>query len=292
MQAILRSARSATRTAACQQYLEHISDRTFHIQTLANHTAPRCPPGAWLASLQFHRGFAAQAQTQTATRAAYRGQQSKQRNIDPSGTQGLYLVAFTVAMIGVTYASVPLYRMFCQATGYGGTVQQGSTVEEKLKQRELVHNAELEAAAAARDLTVFFNADVSDSLPWKFTPTQRSVNIKPGESTLAFYTAQNNSDKSITGVSTYNVTPQQAGVYFNKIQCFCFEEQKLRPGEKIDMPVFFYVDPEFATDPKLRSFNQLTLSYTFFKVNEEDDDDDDADDQSKHVSDTPVEQTA
>ena len=128
-------------------------------------------------------------------------------------------------------------------------------VEEKLKQRELVHNAELEAAAAARDLTVFFNADVSDSLPWKFTPTQRSVNIKPGESTLAFYTAQNNSDKSITGVSTYNVTPQQAGVYFNKIQCFCFEEQKLRPGEKIDMPVFFYVDPEFATDPKLRSFN-------------------------------------
>lgn len=155
-------------------------------------------------------------------------------------------------------------------------------VEDKLKQREQEHNAELEAAAAARDLTVFFNADVSDSLPWKFTPTQRSVNIKPGESTLAFYTAKNLSDKAITGVSTYNVTPQQAGVYFNKIQCFCFEEQKLRPGEQIDMPVFFYVDPEFAIDPKLRSFNQLTLSYTFFKVNEEDDDEDD----------TPSEQTA
>ena len=152
-----------------------------------------------------------------------------------------------------------------------------NAVEEKLKQRELVHNAELEAAAAARELTVFFNADVSDSLPWKFTPTQRSVNIRPGESTLAFYTAQNNSDKSITGVSTYNVTPQQAGFYFNKIQCFCFEEQKLRPGEKIDMPVFFYVDPEFATDPKLKSFNQLTLSYTFFKVDEEDESDNDDD---------------
>ena len=151
------------------------------------------------------------------------------------------------------------------------------SVEDKLKQRELQHNAELEAAAAARDLTVFFNADVSDSLPWKFTPTQRSVNIKPGESTLAFYTAQNLSDKAITGVSTYNVTPQQAGVYFNKIQCFCFEEQKLRPGEKIDMPVFFYVDPEFATDPKLRSFNQLTLSYTFFKVNEEDEEEEEVD---------------
>ena len=258
---------------------------------------------------QIQRGFAAQAQV----RHQHRKQKPSQRKIDPSGIQGLYLVAFTVAMIGVTYASVPLYRMFCQATGYGGTVQQGSTgawlithtdsclacreveqsshlwlpaVEDKLKQRELEHNAELEAAAAARDLTVFFNADVSDSLPWKFTPTQRSVNIKPGESTLAFYTAQNLSDKAITGVSTYNVTPQQAGVYFNKIQCFCFEEQKLRPGEKIDMPVFFYVDPEFATDPKLRSFNQLTLSYTFFKVNEEDEEDEEED------NDAPAEQAA
>lgn len=146
-------------------------------------------------------------------------------------------------------------------------------VEDKLKAREETYNADLEAAAAARDVTVHFNADVSDSLQWKFYPTQRSVQIKPGESTLAFYTAQNNSDRSITGVSTYNVTPQQAGVYFNKIQCFCFEEQKLRPGEKIDMPVFFYVDPEFATDPKLKSVNHLTLSYTFFKINEEDEED-------------------
>lgn len=266
---------------------------------LCTHSSASLIPQTRLSANQLPRGFAAQAQV----RSQHRKQQFARQKTDPSGIQGLYLVAFTVAMIGVTYASVPLYRMFCQATGYGGTVQQGSTgnwllthtggcaacqkakamltrcgivaVEDKLKQRELEHDAELEAAAAARDLTVFFNADVSDSLPWKFTPTQRSVNIKPGESTLAFYTAQNLSDKAITGVSTYNVTPQQAGVYFNKIQCFCFEEQKLRPGEKIDMPVFFYVDPEFATDPKLRSFNQLTLSYTFFKVNEEDDEGDD-----------------
>ena len=127
LQAILRSVHSATKTAACQQHLEGISERTVYIQTLANQSAQRCTPAAWLTSLQFHRGFTAQAQTQTATRAAYRGQQSQQRKTDPSGTQGLYLVAFTVAMIGVTYASVPLYRMFCQATGYGGTVQQGST---------------------------------------------------------------------------------------------------------------------------------------------------------------------
>ncbi|KAK9811383.1 hypothetical protein WJX72_002970 [[Myrmecia] bisecta] len=168
-------------------------------------------------------------------------------------------------MIGLTYASVPLYRMFCQATGFGGTVQQGKTVEEKLREREQNHDAALEKAAAEREITVSFNADVSDGMPWKFVPTQRSVSLRPGQSTLAFYTAHNLSDKAITGVSTYNVAPQQAGVYFNKIQCFCFEEQKLRPGEKIDMPVFFYVDPEFATDPRMKDVRHLTLSYTFFK---------------------------
>mmetsp|Transcript_1765 Transcript_1765/g.5121 ORF Transcript_1765/g.5121 Transcript_1765/m.5121 type:complete len:126 (-) Transcript_1765:343-720(-) len=105
-------------------------------------------------------------------------------------------------------------------------------------------------------------------MPWRFRPTQRYVEIKPGESALAFYTAENTSKQAITGVSTYNVTPQAAGVYFNKIQCFCFEEQKLRPGEKIDMPVFFYIDPEFATDSRLKGVDNLTLSYTFFMVEE------------------------
>lgn len=188
--------------------------------------------------------------------------------------QGLYLVAVVVGMVGLTYASVPLYRMFCQATGFGGTVQEGRSVEEKLRKRESERNEALESAAASRIITVSFNADVSDGLPWKFSPTQRSVVIHPGQSTLAFYTAQNRSEKAITGVSTYNVTPQQAGQYFNKVQCFCFEEQRLRPGEKVDMPVFFYIDPEFATDPKMRGINHLTLSYTFFKVSEDEGDDD------------------
>jgi cytochrome c oxidase assembly protein subunit 11 len=186
--------------------------------------------------------------------------------------QGLYLVAVVVGMVGLTYASVPLYRMFCQATGFGGTVQEGRSVEEKLRQRETLRNEALEAAAAARELTVTFNADVSDGLPWKFMPTQRSVRIRPGQSTLAFYTAHNRSDRAVTGVSTYNVAPQQAGQYFNKVQCFCFEEQRLRAGEKVDMPVFFYIDPEFATDPKMRGINHLTLSYTFFKVSEDEGD--------------------
>ena len=131
--------------------------------------------------------------------------------------------ALVVGMLGVTYAAVPLYRMFCQATGFGGTVIEGQAVEEKLRRRVLSRDEQLERACAAREITVSFNADVDDSLPWRFKPTQRSVKVHPGQSTLAFYTAHNNSDKAVTGISTYNVVPQEVGGYFNKIQCFCFE---------------------------------------------------------------------
>ncbi|XP_021888740.1 cytochrome c oxidase assembly protein COX11, mitochondrial, partial [Carica papaya] len=120
-----------------------------------------------------------------------------------------------------------------------------------------------------REIVVQFNADVADGMPWKFVPTQREVRVKPGESALAFYTAENRSSAPITGVSTYNVTPMKAAVYFNKIQCFCFEEQRLLPGEQIDMPVFFYIDPEIETDPRMDGINNIILSYTFFKVSEE-----------------------
>lgn len=178
----------------------------------------------------------------------------------------LYLGALVVAMVGATYGSVPLYRMFCQATGFGGTVQRRETVEEKIAKHEDSTAAE---AARQRELTIRFNADVSDGMPWRFYPCQREVVVKPGQSTLAFYTAQNLSKSPITGVSTYNVSPMQAGIYFNKVQCFCFEEQKLRAGEKIDMPVFFYIDPEFAVDPKMANIKSLTLSYTFFKVEDD-----------------------
>lgn len=199
---------------------------------------------------------------------------SAARNPTPvkkGGDTAVYLVAVAVGMVGLTYAAVPLYRLFCQATGFGGTVKEGAGVEQKLKERTENPNLKIEEAAKARDIKISFNADVSDSLPWKFFPAQRSVHIHPGQSTLAFYTAHNTSNKSITGVSTYNVAPQQAGQYFNKVQCFCFEEQKLRPGEKVDMPVFFYIDPEFAVDPRMKGINNITLSYTFFKVSDEDD---------------------
>ncbi|URE36288.1 Tetratricopeptide repeat [Musa troglodytarum] len=171
----------------------------------------------------------------------------------------LYLLGMVAAMVGASYAAVPLYRRFCQATGYGGTVQRRESVEEKIARHAQ------EGTKASRELVVQFNADVADGMPWKFTPTQREVRVKPGESALAFYTAENHSSTPITGVSTYNVTPMKAAVYFNKIQCFCFEEQRLLPGEQIDMPVFFYVDPEFEADPKMDGVNNLILSYTFFK---------------------------
>ncbi|OVA20952.1 Cytochrome c oxidase assembly protein CtaG/Cox11 [Macleaya cordata] len=174
-----------------------------------------------------------------------------------------YLTALVCAMVGCTYAAVPLYRRFCQATGYGGTVQRRESVEEKIARHAQ------DGTSPTRELVVQFNADVADGMPWKFVPTQREVRVKPGESALAFYTAENRSSTPITGVSTYNVTPMKAAVYFNKIQCFCFEEQRLLPGEQIDMPVFFYIDPEFETDPRMDGINNLILSYTFFKVGEE-----------------------
>lgn len=175
----------------------------------------------------------------------------------------IYLTALVFGMVGCSYAAVPLYRRFCQATGYGGTVQRRETVEEKIARHSR------DGTLTNREIVVQFNADVADGMPWKFIPTQREVRVKPGESALAFYTAENRSSTPIVGVSTYNVTPMKAAVYFNKIQCFCFEEQRLLPGEQVDMPVFFYIDPEFETDPRMDGINNLILSYTFFKVSEE-----------------------
>ncbi|XP_057433557.1 cytochrome c oxidase assembly protein COX11, mitochondrial [Lotus japonicus] len=175
----------------------------------------------------------------------------------------LYLTGLVFVMVGCTYAAVPLYRRFCQATGYGGTVTRRETVEEKIARHDS------NETVTKREIVVQFNADIADGMPWKFVPTQREVRVKPGESALAFYTAENKSSTPITGVSTYNVTPMKAAIYFNKIQCFCFEEQRLLPGEQIDMPVFFYIDPEIETDPRMDGINNIILSYTFFKVSEE-----------------------
>jgi len=168
----------------------------------------------------------------------------------------MYVMATTIFMLGMSYAAVPLYQAFCQATGYGGTVQVST--EEKFKSMRPV--------AGAKPVTVRFEATTSDNMPWEFRPQQRSVRVVPGETALAFYTAYNPTDRPITGVSTYNVTPMRVGVHFNKIQCFCFEEQRLRPREEIDMPLFFYLDPDFCDDSSMEGVREVTLSYTFFRT--------------------------
>jgi len=166
----------------------------------------------------------------------------------------LVLLGLIAVMVGLVVASVPLYRLFCQVTGYGGTTQQSEASS---------------GTVLAREMTVRFNADINPELPWYFKPAQNSVRVKIGEEALIFYKAINNSSETVTGTATFNVTPFKAAQYFNKIECFCFTEQTLAPGEEVDMPVTFFVDPALADDAHLKEVKEITLSYTFFKAEEE-----------------------
>ncbi|XP_062136582.1 cytochrome c oxidase assembly protein COX11, mitochondrial [Drosophila sulfurigaster albostrigata] len=169
-----------------------------------------------------------------------------------------YITAGGVLIVGLSYAAVPLYSIFCQAYSYGGTTSQGHDAE-KVEHMQKVTN---------RVLKIRFNADIGSSMRWNFKPQQYEIKVAPGETALAFYTARNPTDKPVIGISTYNVIPFEAGAYFNKIQCFCFEEQMLNPHEEVDMPVFFYIDPEITQDPALEFCDTITLSYTFFEAKE------------------------
>jgi cytochrome c oxidase assembly protein subunit 11 len=164
------------------------------------------------------------------------------------------LALLIVAMGGLTYASVPLYQLFCQVTGYGGTTQVAA------QKSETVIN---------RVLKVQFDGTVNPALAWSFKPAQRSVRLKVGENGLAFYRARNNSDETIVGTASFNVTPDKAGLYFNKVECFCFTEQVLKSGEEVDMPVSFFIDPEIVDDPNLDDVTTITLSYTFFRAEDQ-----------------------
>lgn len=164
---------------------------------------------------------------------------------------GAALFAFT--MLGLAFASVPLYQMFCQVTGFAGTTQRAESAP---------------GATSDRTIIVRFDSNVSSGLAWTFKPVQTRVDVKYGENTLAFYRATNTSDKPITGTATFNVAPEAAGAYFNKIECFCFTEQTLKPGETVEMPVSFFVDPDMIKDRSARSISQITLSYTFYPVKE------------------------
>ena len=150
----------------------------------------------------------------------------------------------------------------CQTTGWGGQPVRAHGAGGSDSDVDLA--AKLEPVRDAKRMRVTFSASVSDVLPWKFVPQQREVRILPGETALAFYTATNMSDKDIIGVATYSVTPGQVAPYFSKIQCFCFEEQRLNAGETVDMPVFFYLDPDYLNDLNMKGIETVTLSYTFF----------------------------
>jgi cytochrome c oxidase assembly protein subunit 11 len=171
-------------------------------------------------------------------------------------TRNLAVLGLTIgivcAMFGLVAVSVPLYQLFCQVTGFGGTTQRAAGPSETV--------------VSDREITVRFNADVNSRLAWRFQPVQREMRLAIGEEGLAFYRATNVSERTLTGTATFNVTPFKAGPYFNKIECFCFTEQTLAAGESVDMPVTFFVDPAILDDPDLADVHTITLSYTFFEA--------------------------
>jgi cytochrome c oxidase assembly protein subunit 11 len=154
------------------------------------------------------------------------------------------------SMTGLGFASVPLYRMFCEVTGLNGTTQVGTRAPGRVGQK----------------ITIAFDSNVASGMPWKFKPERRADTIDIGGRDMAFYTATNTSSQAVTGTATFNVTPVVAGKYFNKIQCFCFTQQTLEAGETMRMPVIFYVDPAILNDPDTRDVEEITLSYTFYPV--------------------------
>ncbi|SMF77546.1 cytochrome c oxidase assembly protein subunit 11 [Azospirillum oryzae] len=161
------------------------------------------------------------------------------------------LFGMVAGMIGLTYASVPLYTLFCSVTGFGGTTQRAEQAAARVVDRKV---------------TIRFNADTNSALPWSFKPEQKELVLKLGETGFAAYRAENRAGKPTVGTAVYNVTPEKAGAYFNKIQCFCFDEQILEPGQVVDMPVTFFVDPSMADDPNMDDVTTITLSYTFFRA--------------------------
>ncbi|CAH8544162.1 unnamed protein product [Schistosoma turkestanicum] len=168
-----------------------------------------------------------------------------------------YTLSLGIIMTGFGYASVPLYRVYCSKYGSGTNTSLAMARNEKIRTMKPIRD---------REFTVYFAADTHSSMKWKFKPSQKALKVVPGETALAFYTAENPTDKPIVGIATYTVIPYEASKYFNKIQCFCFEEQRLNPHEQVDLPVFFYLDPEINSDPRLTKSSEILLNYTFFEA--------------------------
>lgn len=164
---------------------------------------------------------------------------------------GLIALVGALAMLALGFAAVPLYRMFCQVTGFGGTTMRATAAEaSKVK-------------VAAGTISVRFDANLDRDMPWRFAPEQVTQDMRIGTRKMAYFKAENLSDHAITGVASFNVTPEQVGKYFKKVQCFCFNRQTLQPHQSIDMPVIYFVDPAILDDPEAKDVQQITLSYTF-----------------------------
>lgn len=172
------------------------------------------------------------------------------KNLSSNRVVVISCAAVVAGMVGLSYAAVPLYDMFCRATGYAGTPQRAAGASTHMSERSI---------------TIRFDANTDPALNWSFQPDVRSVNVKIGENRLAFFKAANRETESVTGHATFNVVPESAGRYFNKIDCFCFTEQRLAGGATVEMPVSFFVDPAILEDRELRDLDEITLSYTFFR---------------------------
>jgi cytochrome c oxidase assembly protein subunit 11 len=168
-----------------------------------------------------------------------------------NGRTAALAALLVLAMVGLAYASVPLYRLFCQVTGFDGTTRRAAAAP---------------GPVAGKEVAVRFDANIAPALPWRFGPEKAREIVTIGEREMAFFTAKNLTARPITGTATFNVTPTQAGKYFSKIQCFCFTEQTLKPGEEVRMPVVFFVDPKILDDPDAAPITEITLSYTFYPV--------------------------
>jgi cytochrome c oxidase assembly protein subunit 11 len=169
------------------------------------------------------------------------------------GIVALSLAGFVAFMVGLSFAAVPLYRMFCQVTGYGGTPQRAEASTGEVLDRTI---------------RIRFDANVAKGFPWRFTPEQQTMDVKIGDTALAFYKAVNPTDAPVSGTAVFNVVPEQAGRYFTKIECFCFQQQTLAAGQNVDMPVTFFVDPKIVDDMDTKSISEITLSYTFYPSGE------------------------
>jgi Cytochrome oxidase assembly factor len=169
---------------------------------------------------------------------------------------GMMAFAGALFMLGLGYAAVPLYEMFCRVTGFGGTTQVASESDA----------ARAAAMASGQQISIRFDASTASDMPWTFRPSAPTDTITIGQRDIATYVARNNSSQAITGTATFNVEPEQAGKYFNKIQCFCFTEQTLAPGQEVVMPVLYYVDPAMLEDENMKGVEQITLSYTFHRT--------------------------